>query len=161
MLKASPTVPPWVFCELSLFSRSFPPLLVPEASCCPGLHEYTAQGNPDKQLAATSEGLAESSCPTSVAGPLRLNKAPERERTKVCLSSIVCLQGIYACSVCISEFELTIWHRERLWLTSFSSNRISISSLPSKAFILSCLLANLRRKDTHILASQSSSHYLF
>lgn len=38
---------------------------------------------------------------------------------------------------------LTIWQRERLWLTSFSSDRTSISSLPSKAFILSCLLANL------------------
>lgn len=38
---------------------------------------------------------------------------------------------------------LTIWQRERLWLTSFSSNRTSISSLPSKAFILSCLFASL------------------
>lgn len=42
---------------------------------------------------------------------------------------------------------LTIWHRERLWLTSFSKDKISINSLPSKAFILSCLLANLKADD--------------
>lgn len=48
---------------------------------------------------------------------------------------------------------LTIWHRERLWLTSFSSDRISISSFPSKAFILSCLLANLNRKGLSTEAS--------
>lgn len=88
--KASHTVPPWFSCALSLFSSSFPSLSVAEASCCPGLHEHTAQGNPDKQHAATSEGLAESSCPTSVAGPLRLNTAPESEKdTGLILSACI------------------------------------------------------------------------
>ncbi len=84
-MKASLTVPPWFFFALFLFSSSFPSLLVPEASCCPGPHECIALDNPGKQHAATSEGLGESSCLTSVAGPLRLNKAPEMEGKKVCL----------------------------------------------------------------------------
>lgn len=76
------TVPLWFFSVLFLISTSSLSLLAPEASCCPGPHEYTARGNPDKQRAEASEGLAESSCPTSAAGPSRLNKAPERWNDK-------------------------------------------------------------------------------
>lgn len=57
---------------------------------------------------------------------------------------------------------LTIWQRERLSLTSFSNDRISISSFPSKAFILSCLLANLRKKGfCHIFSESWIRHNSF
>lgn len=161
--KAFLTVPPWFFYELSLSSRSCPSLSSPQASCCPEPHGYTAQDNPDKQHAAASGDLAESFCPTSVANPLRLNKAPGREKGKgsVCLCDclMMTLRSVTLCHKCVQDIirfvqfalvnfrvTLTIWHRERLWLTSFSRDRISTSSLPSKAFILSCLFANLKWK---------------
>lgn len=144
----------WSFCALSHFSRSFPFPFPPEASFCPELREHTTRGNPGKWRAATSEDLSESSCPTSVVGPARLNKAPEKEmeRKKVC--SLLLLQNPVGIAQCFHS-ALTIWQRERLWLTSFSNDRISISSLPSRAFILSCLLANLEeeKKKTFIDAS--------
>lgn len=80
------TVRPLISSELSLFSHSSPSLLVPEVSCYPGPHECTALDNPYKQHAATSEGLAKSFCLTSVAGPLRLSKAPEWKQSLFFLS---------------------------------------------------------------------------
>lgn len=132
----------WSFCALSHFSRSFPFLFPPEASFCPGPREHTAQGNPGKWHAATSEDLAEFSCPTSVVGPVRLNKAPGKEKDRKEVCSLLLLQHPAGIAQ-HSHSALTIWQRDRLWLTSFSNDRISISSLPSRAFILSCLFANL------------------
>lgn len=90
--KASLTVQPWFFFALSHFS---PSLLAPEAFCCPELLEHTALDNPGKQLAATSGDLAGSSCLTSVAGPLRLNKAPDRGEKEAHLSDSVMRFSLY------------------------------------------------------------------
>lgn len=83
------TVPLWLFFALSQTFLSFLFLSAPEASCCPGPPEHTALDNPDKRPAAASEGLAESSCPTNAARPLRLSKAPSQQKrsTQVTQSS--------------------------------------------------------------------------
>lgn len=134
------------FLSFSQFSNSFPALSVPQAFFCPERPEHTARGNPCKCHAVTIEGLSESSCLANDAGPLRRNMAPERELkgNHVLLFYLNITKNIY---VFFLIRKLTIWQRERLSLTSFSNDRISISSFPSKAFILSCLLANLEVKD--------------